>query len=202
MTTDNKFKGLVIFWVNLHPDMGQDTRETLEMVKDANKSLVDYMATEDGRYRFLFVPTFKESTRIEKIDFDEPFPRCMARGVDVYKYGIQEKKEKNIFKPDNPTSEFSLKGIITLFINFHPETNVDIPHTLELVREINKEVIDLVDSDGRFKMIIIPTINEGSRAEKVDWDMPFPRIIPGGPAKPIKPEDNDEDESDDDGDEQ
>jgi len=201
MTENEKFKGLVVFWINLHPDMGQDTRSTIEQVRESNKGLVDYM-NEDGRYRFLWVPTFKESTRIEKIDFDEPFPRCMARGVDVFKYGVQEKKEKNIFKPDPPTSEFDFEGIITLFINFHPETNVDIPETLKLVREVNEEVIDIIDSDGRYKMLIVPTTKEGSRAEKVDFDMPFPRIIPGGPARPIKPDVEDELDEDEDGDEQ
>jgi hypothetical protein len=187
MTESNEFKGLVLFWVNLFPDMGQDTRATLEMVKEMNKPLIDQMNTTDSKYKFLFVPTFKEATRIEKIDFDEPFPLFMDRGVDVQKHGIQEKKEKEkkLFKNDQAAAEF--KGIISLFINFHPETNVDIPETLELVKELNKEVIDAVNADGRFKILIIPTVKEGSRAEKVDWDSPFPRIMPGGTAKSGKP---------------
>lgn len=223
MTTDKKFKGLVVFWVNLHPDMGQDTRETLELVKEMNKPLLDHMTTEDGRYRFLFIPTFKESTRIEKIDFDEPFPRYISRGIDVYKHGIQtsvvveEKKKKQTTLLHKRNSSFreiqegkpeeedhGLKGIITFFINFHPDTDVDIADTLSLIKEFNQDAIRDIDEDGRFKIILIPTTKEGSRAEKVDWDMPFPRLMQDASLlvqDEEEPEDDDDDEEPEDGDE-
>lgn len=172
----NKFKGLVVFWVNLHPDTGQDPRTTLEMTREMNKPLFDLMQNEDGRYRFMFVPTFKESTRIEKIDFDEPFPRCMAKGVDVSKFGICNKKDPLC----TPEQQNEFKGILVFFVNFNPEVNADIPETLKLIKETNKEICDEIEEDGRYKILIIPTVKEGSRIEKVDWDMPFPRIIPGG----------------------
>jgi len=47
-----------------------------------------------------------------------------------------------------------------------------------LIREINKEALELIDKDGVFKLLIVPTTKEGSRVEKVDWDYPFPRLIP------------------------
>ena len=37
--------------------------------------------TEDGRYQIMFVPTTKEANRIEKVDYDEAFPRFVPRSV-------------------------------------------------------------------------------------------------------------------------
>ena len=206
MTETKKLEGLILFWVNLYPDMGQDTRETLEMLKETNKPLIDQMIEE--RYVFLFVPTFKEATRIEKIDYDGPYPRCKFKTLDVQVHGLQDDlKKKNIFQPEVEASK--LRGIITLFINFHPETDyVNIPETLKLIKEINKEALDRTEEDGRFKVLIVPTTKEGSRIEKIDWDFPFPRLVPAGPSKASKPvvavveeDKEDEDEIDEDGDE-
>lgn len=166
MTTEN-FKGLVVFWVNLHPDMGQDTITTLGMIREMNKPLLEYLATEDGRYRFLFVPTFKESTRIEKIDFDEPYPRCMA-GSLPFKAQVSKKSSPDL-----------LTGVITMFINFSTEMDVDVAETLNLIREVNKEIFEEIEKNAGYKVLMVPTTKEGSRIEKIDWDLPFPRIVPG-----------------------
>jgi len=72
----------------------------------------------------------------------------------------------------------NITGIISLMVNFHPDTVNEIPETLRLIREINKEALELIDKDGVFKLLIVPTTKEGSRVEKVDWDYPFPRLIP------------------------
>ncbi len=194
MTAENdKFIGLVVFWVNLHD--ATDVLSKLAMIKEMNKPLFELLSTKDGRYEFLFIPTFKESTRIEKIDYDLPFPRCMALGIDVQKYGLQVISEP---KDDG----HDLKGLITLFINFPTEMNIDIAKTLELVRNANKETFDTVDEDGRYKILIVPTSKEGSRAEKVDWGSPFPRMVSGATVRANDEEvpEDDDDDNDEDGD--
>lgn len=179
---ETKLKGMVVFWVNLCPDMGQNTRTTLEMVKEMNQSLTDSMC-EDGSYALIFVPTFKEATRIDKIDYDFPYPRYKAKSLDVLKCGIKNPK-KNVFQQSRGSG--NITGIISLFVNFHPDIVSEIPETLKLIKEINKEVLELIDKDGVFKLLIVPTTKEGSRVEKVDWDYPFPRLVASKDSKSSK----------------
>jgi|GEM_PF-4275022 hypothetical protein len=172
---ETKLKGVIVFWVNLCPDMGQNTRTTLEMVKEMNQGLTDSIC-EDGGYSLVFVPTFKEATRIEKVDYDSPYPRYKAKSLDIQKCGLKNQKKNTMFQQD--ISAGNITGIISLMVNFHPDTVNEIPETLRLIREINKEALELIDKDGVFKLLIVPTTKEGSRVEKVDWDYPFPRLIP------------------------
>jgi len=172
---ETKLKGVIIFWVNLCPDMGQNTRTTLEMVKEMNQGLTDSMVS-DGVYALVFVPTFKEATRIEKVDYDSPYPRYKAKSLDIQKCGLKNQKKNTMFQQN--VSAGNITGIISLMVNFHPDTVNEIPETLRLIREINEESLELIDKDGVFKLLIVPTTKEGSRVEKVDWDYPFPRLIP------------------------
>lgn len=58
--------------------MGQDLNQTIEVFKQVNKDLFDSIQN-DSDYNVAIVPTTKEACRIEKIDFDKPFPRFVSR---------------------------------------------------------------------------------------------------------------------------
>lgn len=176
MSENKKLKGIIVFFINLYPDLGQDVHATMNLVKDMHKPLVDSL-NEDGGYLPLFVPTHKEATRVEKIDYDAPFPRYMAKSHDIMKVGLQDgmkKSKNNIFKQQNDV----LKGVISIFVNFHPEMNLDIPDIMNMIQKINSESLSATQQDGQYQVLLIPTTKEASRAEKVDWDMPFPRFVP------------------------
>jgi hypothetical protein len=176
MSENNKLKGVIVFFINLYPDLGQDVHATMNLVKDLHKPLVDSL-NEDGRYLPLFVPTHKEATRIEKIDYDAPFPRYMAKSHDIMKVGLQDgikKHKNNMFQQQNSV----FKGVISIFVNFHPEMNLDIVDTINLIKSVNAESLTKIQEDGQYQLLLTPTTKEASRAEKVDWDMPFPRFVP------------------------
>lgn len=176
MSENKKLKGVIVFFINLYPDLGQDVHATMNLVKDLHKPLVDSL-NEDGRYLTLFVPTHKEATRIEKIDYDAPFPRYMSKSHDIMKVGLQDgikKHKNNMFQQQNSV----FKGVISIFVNFHPEMNLDIVDTINLIKSVNAESLTKIQEDGQYQLLLTPTTKEASRAEKVDWDMPFPRFVP------------------------
>jgi len=201
-------KGVVVFFVNLYPDMGQDVYTTMKMVKEMNKPVADNLS-QDGQYVVLFVPTTKEASRVDKIDYDSPFPRYMPKSHDVMKVGLQDglkkkkqDKTKNMFQP--PTQ--SMGGVISLFVNFWPEMRLDMNEVMKLVYEINKDSLAQIQADGQYVVLIVPTTKEASRVEKADYDMPFPRFVPKNTGKKGVPTkvvtnligDNDDDEDDED----
>lgn len=71
-------KGIITFYINYHPDLGQDLTQTVEVFRQVNKDLFDAIAA-DSDYRVAIVPTTKEACRIEKVDFEKPFPRFVSR---------------------------------------------------------------------------------------------------------------------------
>jgi len=205
---EKKLHGVVVLYVNMYPDLGQDIEVTMKMVKEMNKPLVDRL-DEDGRYVVLFIPTTKEATRIEKVDYNAPYPRYMAKSADVSKVGLGDSKKKhNMFKEkaEEEEEEREWVGILSLFINFHPDIKLDPQETLLMIRALNEGAIKVITEDGRYQLILVPTTKEASRIEKVDYDMPFPRLMPKAVEKakvvpaPFRPEKDEEpeDEPDDD----
>ena len=185
---DKKLKGIMVFYLNMYPDLGQDLTTWLMMFKDMNKPLMDKLA-EDGSYACLMVPTTKEATRVEKIDYDAPFPRYMPQSVDVSKQGLGKDvvvKKTNVFKglEEEPEEDESvMKGFITLFVNFHPDVKLDPAEVLKLVQRINEESLEKINTDGQYQIMIVPTTKEAARIEKVDYNMPFPRLSPKAVSK-------------------
>lgn len=164
-----KLKGIVVFFVNLYPDLGQDVKTSMNIYKEMSKPLIDGM-TSDGRYVPIFAPVHKEATRIEKIDFDAPFPRFNPNTDQILK--TLTKSKKSLFAKDEKFS-----GFITFFINFQPEVKLDVQETISFIKEMNAESLDLIAKDGSFTILIVPTTKEGSRVQKVDFNAPFPRFI-------------------------
>lgn len=75
-------KGIIIFYINFIGDrLPDDWEETVQALKNQNKDLID-MCKQDG-YQLIFTPTVKEASRVEKVDFDKPFPRFVAPHVEI-----------------------------------------------------------------------------------------------------------------------
>ena len=175
-----RLKGIVVFFVNLYPDLGQDIKSTMSIYKEMSKNLIDNL-TADGRYVAIFAPVHREATRIEKVDFDAPFPRFNPSNEAIIKTVLRpKKKNKKIFDQQEEIleKEESFLGFISLFINFHPEVRLDVQDTINLIKEMNADSIDAIGKDGRYTLLIVPTTKEGSRVQKVDFDSPFPRFAP------------------------
>jgi hypothetical protein len=185
---NRRLKGVVVFFVNLYPELGQDVKMTMNSYKEMSKPLIDGM-TSDGRYVPIFAPVHKEATRIEKVDFDSPFPRFNPNEEEVVQtFAKPKKKNKKIFQQQEveETKEETFAGFITLFINFHPEVKLNVQETIDLIKEINAESLSLINKDGRYTILIVPTTKEGSRVQKVDFDSPFPRFVPKSKKKKSK----------------
>ncbi len=174
----NKLKGVVFFYFNLYPDLGQQVAATMQMIKEMNKPLIEKLS-EDGRYVCILVPTTKEATRVEKVDYNSPFPRYMPRSLDVQKVGLTQGKNNkaNIFQ-SGFQNEPVFKGLLTLYVNFWPEVKLDPTEVMSIIRTINQEAFDRITRDGQYHFIIVPTTKEATRVEKIDWDNPFPRLVP------------------------
>lgn len=74
-------KGFVVFYINFFPELGQNVEEILALMKKFNADVITKIQ-EDG-YNVMFVGTTKEATRVEKVDFEHPFPRHVLPHVDL-----------------------------------------------------------------------------------------------------------------------
>lgn len=79
-------KGIITVYINLKKtqkiDVSAQIDSIMTSVKEHNASLIQAVEKE-GEYLVMFVPCFEEATRIEKIDFNAPFPRFLPRNVDL-----------------------------------------------------------------------------------------------------------------------
>lgn len=75
--------GVIIFYLNYNPDIeGLSFKDQVEIFKELNSDFIKQLEVECN-YRVAIVPTTKESCRVEKMDFDCPFPRFVPNNVDV-----------------------------------------------------------------------------------------------------------------------
>lgn len=68
-------KGFITFYINF-TDMSQKQEETFLFIKNSNKEL--FAKLNQAGYEIMFVPTFGEASRMEKVDLDMPHPRQHA----------------------------------------------------------------------------------------------------------------------------
>ena len=54
-----------------------------------------YDKIRENGYEVMFIGTTKEGTRVEKIDFDAPFPRSILPKMDIVDYSDIEKSFKS-----------------------------------------------------------------------------------------------------------
>lgn len=72
--TEVKSKGFIVFYINYFPELNQNSDDIVKAIRAANQEALDKIKAE-GLYDIMFVPTTKEATRVEKIDYEKPFPR-------------------------------------------------------------------------------------------------------------------------------
>jgi hypothetical protein len=61
-----------------------DPAEVMPMVYKINEEAIRIIA-EDGQYQLMIVPTTKEASRIEKVDYEMPFPRFVPKKIESKK---------------------------------------------------------------------------------------------------------------------
>lgn len=86
--------GIITFYINIHPEQGQELQQTVEIFKQCNKELFEKI--NDSDYIIAVVPTTKEACRVEKIDFDKPFPRSIPRHHVEIESLEKRKVERNL----------------------------------------------------------------------------------------------------------
>lgn len=72
----------------------------------------------------------------------------------------------------------NLEGVIVFYVNFVKEEQVNRLEYLKSVRELNQIWIDRIEQEGRYAVMMVPTVAEASRVEKIDFNAPFPRFVP------------------------
>jgi len=78
-----KGNGVIVFYLNYNPNIeGLSFKDQVEIFKELNADFIKQLEVESN-YRVAIVPTTKESCRVEKMDFDHPFPRFVPNNVDV-----------------------------------------------------------------------------------------------------------------------
>lgn len=76
-------KGLIVFYMNFVPEHGQNQMEQIEIMMKINHDIFEKMRSA-GDYYPTIVPCAKEACRVEKVDFDKPFPRYVSKThVDI-----------------------------------------------------------------------------------------------------------------------
>jgi len=85
-------KGLIACYLNRDEFGEQDEEKLLQSMTVANDELVK-LAVESG-YAVIFIPTVDEGSRVEKIDFDKPFPLYRSKPTAEDEDRQKKKKDK------------------------------------------------------------------------------------------------------------
>lgn len=79
-----------------------------------------------------------------------------------------------------------IKGFLTFYINFDPEmAQGNIQQWLDLAAHYNKAALDRIRAEN-YEIVWVATTREASRVEKVDLDMPHPRVVHGTTVMPCE----------------
>jgi len=100
-------KGIIVFYINFHPEHNQDINQLINIVKEQNKDL--FAAIAEMEYRFMLIPCTKEACRVEKIDLDKPYPRYLPKShsdlAEVERLQEERKKDMNNIRQFMETSK-------------------------------------------------------------------------------------------------
>lgn len=94
-------KGIMTFYMNVEEVEGGKEQDYLNLMKQTNADLIAKLESEG--YGVMIVPVEKESSRVEKIDFDMPFPRYILPHVDIVEHDnvLQDIKDKAVKDADS-----------------------------------------------------------------------------------------------------
>lgn len=67
-----------------------------------------------------------------------------------------------------------MRGIMTVYVKAASDSEAE--RSIDLFKQVNKALIESVEKEG-YGFMVVPTVNESARIEKVDFDMPHPRIL-------------------------
>lgn len=70
--------GIINFYINTHPELSQDPQQMIDLFRANNKEIIDKLSNEAG-YIAMIIPITNESCRVEKIDFNKPYPVYVPR---------------------------------------------------------------------------------------------------------------------------
>lgn len=84
-------KGIIFIYINYQLENGQEGSQVAQMFKEINKELFD--GIKEMEYNIVIVPCTKEACRVEKVDFDMPFPRYTAKTHHDLVEKIEESEE-------------------------------------------------------------------------------------------------------------
>lgn len=74
-------KGIVTFYINIEQQKGTEN-DYMQLMRNVNSELFSKM--EESGYGVALVPVANnESNRVEKVDFDRPFPRYILPHIDI-----------------------------------------------------------------------------------------------------------------------
>jgi hypothetical protein len=63
-----------------------------------------------------------------------------------------------------------MNGFVVVYLNLGKnalQSDEDIHRYVNIVREINKDWIDRIEQDAKYKILFVPTIDESSRVERM-----------------------------------
>ena len=81
--SEKNMKGVVVFFINHNPDIeGVSFGDQIRLFKELNAEFIQKLE-EESHYRVAIVPATKEACRVEKVDFEHPFPRFVPNNVDI-----------------------------------------------------------------------------------------------------------------------
>lgn len=69
-----------------------------------------------------------------------------------------------------------MQGVITFYLNYDIEKQ-KAQELINVFKQENKELLEELPKAGFF-VAVVPTTNEATRVEKVDFEFPFPRFAP------------------------
>lgn len=95
-------KGIITFYINYQPGLGQVAEQCIEVFRSCNKDLIEKIHNETG-YHVAVIPTTNESCRLERMDFDKPFPRFVPYHVDIAE--VERRREERAARQESRNKE-------------------------------------------------------------------------------------------------
>ena len=62
-----------------------------------------------------------------------------------------------------------MKGIIVIYVNYHPEDGETAADCINFIHNQNKELIEAMAREADYRAMFVPTTKEACRIEKIDF---------------------------------
>jgi hypothetical protein len=72
-----------------------------------------------------------------------------------------------------------MQGFVTIYVNRDDYKTINDAHVMSLIKKYNTKAFEKASEAG-FPIVLVTTVSEATRAEKVDFDKPFPIKPPRG----------------------